>query len=453
MLDNNNTNSSTGIIDYGNYSKQLIREREELLAKYSNNQSRRTKTEVKPKPVQNERVVQQPIKKEQPKPKVEVKKTQPKVEVKPVVKEQPKKVVNKRPIKKRRRKNLKINSTAKGLFVFAVIGLSGFVLWQTYGKSFYNKLKADQKLKATIGTESESEVIETSEIISIEPESEMKEFTPAVEEELPEDAEVLSSELFGSYDFKSNITPETLKMANPPLSSNMGYLEIPGTGIEYLVVHPDPDNIDKVEGLRKQADVSEYDEMGFVNHYYLKHTTDNTVSDWGAIYVDARNEQLNQHTCELDDITRIYGHQMRDGSQFTALKRFKDPNYSKDHDMGVYYTDDGLCYKMDFIATYVISGEDDSVIPFNFNTVEEKQAYVDNAIIQAAKSGYSNTDYADIDEDSKLLALITCSYEQRNNRQVVLYKLTKCRIRDLDYTDQGYYDIAEYERLMNKKGR
>ena len=416
------------------------------------------KMEVKPqttKPVE-----QKPVKETKPvvKNNTEVKKQDPKVVVKKdekVVKnedakEAPKKEnkadkkglhkpvkAKKKFNKKKKEKKAKVKRARKvraGVIIFAIAGLIGTALLTGLPQKGYQLLEQKriernlEKKKMPTPMETLNNVQNNNdEQVSVIPQEEPQEYI-----------EYISGELIDSdYKFDEGITPEYLKSINPTLSANTAWIEIPGTKIDYQVVLPSTENIDKVPGLREAINKSGMDEETYMNNYYLKHTVAGTSSDWGTLYMDIDNEPLDQHTVLLDDVSAIYGHHMMDGSMFTGLDKYKKDktgSYYAEHPFGVIYTDDGMCYKMNYIGCVVVSGNDSNNIKVgNFNNIYEKQQFIDNFLAMAKEQGYYTAyDHIDVTEDTKFLETITCSYAHDNDRLVPLWQLEKCAIKDIN---------------------
>ena len=375
-----------------------------------------------------------------------------KTEVKTAKKEnaaKPVKVKKARKAKKEKankdRKNLKFAKNAAAVIATLVLG-GGFifasgVVQNAIEKHREEKFLSDQKVLSSSeslanrnthrGANVEVEGLDTEEVTE------------------PEDVEYISGELFeNGYNFNQDITPGYLKRVNPGLSTTTSYLEIPGTKINYEFVFPNTEYIDWFPGLREEINKSGYTDTEYMNMYYLHHSMDDMETEWGTLYQDIYTQPLNQHSDKLSDMSVIYGHHMKDKSMLTGLdnwKKDKDGIYGSEHPFGVIYTDDGLCYKLTFITSRVVSGNDAySIHAGDFNSVEEKQAFINEVIAQAQREGNFTLDSYDVDENTKFMSLVTCSYEEPNNRYVLIGVLEKAAIKDI-YID-GYEIGKEKER-------
>lgn len=74
------------------------------------------------------------------------------------------------------------------------------------------------------------------------------------------------------------------------------------------------------------------------NEYYLYHLPDGTNNSAGSIFVDYRNEGFsNRHVC-------IYGHNMKNGSMFSHVKKYRDQAYADEHRYVYVVTPDGATH-------------------------------------------------------------------------------------------------------------
>ncbi len=94
------------------------------------------------------------------------------------------------------------------------------------------------------------------------------------------------------------ISEEYLRGLNPDY---LFWLSIPGTSINYPVVRSTRPG------------------------YYLNHTFQKTVNSCGSLFVQAGITGLDKGN------TVIYGHNMKDGTMFSELKKYRDKDFFKDH--------------------------------------------------------------------------------------------------------------------------
>ncbi len=81
----------------------------------------------------------------------------------------------------------------------------------------------------------------------------------------------------------------------------VAWIQIPGIGVDYPVV------------------------QGEDNEYYLYHTFCREANKAGSIFLDCRNRADFTEPCVI-----IYGHNMKDGSMFSNLKKYQDNAFRKE---------------------------------------------------------------------------------------------------------------------------
>lgn len=337
---------------------------------------------------------------------------------------------------------------AGGLITAGVITYKSGVIQHSIIERNEKSAEFNHKMAENSKKEHKNYMPETSENIEIDIKEQQtsEEDVPFVDGPAPS-VEYISDELLQSgYNFK-DITPEYLKSINPELSKTTAWIEVPGTKINNVFVFPNVDAIDSKPGLIDDIEKSKYDKYEYFNNYYLKHDLAGNETEWGTLYQDVYSVPLNNHTSELADMNIIYGHHMQDGSMFTGLdkwKKDKDGSYNAEHPFGVIYTDDGLCYKLTFVTSMVINGDEDQLYAGNFADPSQKQAYINSIIEKAKKDGIFTLDEYNINEDTKFMSLVTCSYARKNDRYVLIGVLEKQAIRDIEL--DGYEIRKEKER-------
>lgn len=187
--------------------------------------------------------------------------------------------------------------------------------------------------------------------ISIQ-QKEKKEFEELLEIiELPEETTDPASTSMGTESVPNDITepevtePEVQTRNLAPLfeknSECIGWIYIEGTNVNYPVMHT-PDNPQK----------------------YLRKNFDGEYSQSGVPFLDAR--------CSADGGTAIiYGHNMKNGTQFSDLKKYLDTDFRNTHLTIEFQTEAGIHYYtvVDVIRTDIydeiynnISSEDNTLI-------------------------------------------------------------------------------------------
>ena len=96
-----------------------------------------------------------------------------------------------------------------------------------------------------------------------------------------------------------------------------------------------------LEGSRLNNPVLQTDN----NEFYLSHNYLDEKSRGGSIFIDFRNEALN------DRHTIFYGHVLRNGSMFGELAKYADQQYANEHPVFTYETND-VTYLLEVFAAY-----------------------------------------------------------------------------------------------------
>ena len=146
---------------------------------------------------------------------------------------------------------------------------------------------------------------------------------------------------------------------------------------------------------------------GLDNDYYLKRSFDRSYDDKGTVFMDYRNLGFgfSQHIL-------LYGHNMKDGSMFGTLKRYKDADYALENTIieieDLYGTRSFKIY-----ASYYAQADSQ----FITTTFED-----DNAFTNFIDGQLSLSDVAygiQPNKDDNILTLVTCTYEVDNGRYFV----------------------------------
>lgn len=181
--------------------------------------------------------------------------------------------------------------------------------------------------------------------------------------------------------------PELLKTDHLMMSVNPDYrawIQIDGTVINYPVV-------------REQGD-----------DYYVTHTFDGMENPSGSIFMDAN--------CRLFESgnTILYGHNMKDGSMFGALKSYLNSRFYQSHEWIQLYAD-GNPYQFRVFACVVAKDADSAAYTYDFSTMEEKL----NFITQMKKNSVVGSDYVPDGTDT-ILTLSTCYGSGGRDRLLLL---------------------------------
>ena len=121
------------------------------------------------------------------------------------------------------------------------------------------------------------------------------------------------------------------------------------------------------------------------NDYYLKRDINKNISKSGSIFLDYRNNGFS------DKNTVIYGHNMKNGTMFSQLKRIYNNELGTDIKIKIYTPEDNKVYKV--FSTYIIKPED-----------FKRDAELDE-LQKKSKIDFGVT----FEEDEKILTLFTCT--------------------------------------------
>lgn len=170
----------------------------------------------------------------------------------------------------------------------------------------------------------------------------------------------------------------------------VAWIYIPDTGVNYPVV------------------------QGEDNEYYLHHTFERKDNFSGAIFMDV--------TCQSDfssDNSILFGHNLKTGEMFGALKKLYDTNYNADADWkehpDIWVVTPELAMEYRIFAAREISVERDTdVYMVDFAQREDYQLWVQ----QQKEASLYETD-TDISTGEPMLTLSTCTSDSEDGRFVV----------------------------------
>lgn len=157
------------------------------------------------------------------------------------------------------------------------------------------------------------------------------------------------------------------------------------------------------------------------NNYYLKHTLDGKTDKHGTLFADCRNNLE-----ELDQNTIIYGHNMKDNTQFGMLNVYKTVNGYKNSPVITFntiYKD----YKWKVFAAFLINTkpEDDDGYVFDYTKTQfSSEKEFTEFYNEVMERSYFITD-TDVSYEDKILTMSTCSTLFDNSRLVVMARLVR----------------------------
>lgn len=168
-------------------------------------------------------------------------------------------------------------------------------------------------------------------------------------------------------------------------SDIVGWLYCPDTPINYPVVH------------------------GRDNDQYLHADLNGNYLVSGTIFADYRNGEIGEDANYI-----VYGHNMKNGTMFASLAKYKEQSYYDEHPVWYFLTPDGD-YRIELYAGIVVK-QDSDIYSSNFD---------ETAFDFFNKASSKSTFVSEIElaEDDMLITLSTCSYEYSGARYVVIGRL------------------------------
>lgn len=176
---------------------------------------------------------------------------------------------------------------------------------------------------------------------------------------------------------------QTLFSENPDLE---GWLTIEGTKVDYPVMWTPEDP-----------------------EYYSSKGFDKEKSKNGLLFMDEASDMS-----EFGGNIIIYGHNMKNGSMFADLLRYKDENYYKEHSL---IQLDTLYETRLYEIASVVADNDLEKLPYGFTNAADSEA---EEVIEAMKDNSIYDTGVDMGYGDDFLTLSTCDYSQENGRLVVM---------------------------------
>lgn len=186
---------------------------------------------------------------------------------------------------------------------------------------------------------------------------------------------------------------ESLKAEYPDIYA---WITIPGTQIDYPIVQHPTDN-----------------------SYYLNHTVDGRKKVEGAIFTE------NYNSTDFEDPnTVIYGHNMKNGSMFKGLHKYKDKQFFEENSEIVIYQE-GRVLRYKIFAAYVYDSRH-LMLSFDFDDVNIFRSYLNSVLTKKEMSSNIDTTVG-VTEEDKIITLSTCN---NNDSQRYLVQAVLLSIQD-----------------------
>lgn len=140
------------------------------------------------------------------------------------------------------------------------------------------------------------------------------------------------------------------------------------------------------------------------NYYYLYRAANGKRNLVGSIFMDYRNESIE------DPMVMIYGHMIKNGTMFASLHKFKDN--PSETGFTIYTREQDI--RTTCVLAARVSGET-YINPKDYKTFKQRKKFYNFL----KKHAVYDTDY-ELKEDDKIINFVTCTYEARNQRLIVL---------------------------------
>lgn len=194
----------------------------------------------------------------------------------------------------------------------------------------------------------------------------------------------LRSQAYGSSDTVPEKTSDyveppvdfvKLKKINPDIYA---WINIPGTVIDYPIVRNADDNA-----------------------YYLTHTVENKKSAYGAIYTEDYNDM------DFADFnTVIYGHNMKNGTMFGSLKKYRNKSFfDENREINVYMP--GRIMKYRIFAAH-ITDDRHILLSYDFKNESVRNEYISDIFSNKNMSSLFDEEVP-LTADDRIITLSTCT--------------------------------------------
>lgn len=158
----------------------------------------------------------------------------------------------------------------------------------------------------------------------------------------------------------------------------------------------------------EEPDISYPVVYGVDNEKYLTTTFEGNQNASGALFIDYQNERDM-----TDKNTFIYGHNMKNGSMFGRLRKYKDENFFKEHPYFNIYTPDGKKTKYEIFSVCIVEDA----------TETYRKQYADDAdyqnYIDYIRGLSLHGSDVKVDETSRIVTLSTCTNVTDTQRLVL----------------------------------
>lgn len=147
------------------------------------------------------------------------------------------------------------------------------------------------------------------------------------------------------------------------------------------------------------------------NDTYIHTSIDHEYMSAGCIFVEETNSDDYS-----DDMTIIYGHNMKNGSRFHDIRYYSDDDYYKEHQTVYIYTLDGNINIYEIFSAKVVDPDDACYT----TVINDYESY-----IKTAQSNAQMTSEIDTSNQVPLIMLSTCWSRTNTKRNIVFAYLSE----------------------------
>ena len=208
---------------------------------------------------------------------------------------------------------------------------------------------------------------------------EIRKITAAPETDAPEDETAETMSGVTVPDFAS------LAKINPDIA---GWLSLEGTVIDYPVV------------------------QGSDNEYYLNHLFTGEVNHAGCVFMDVDNAKDFSDPC-----TFLYAHNMRNGTMFAELEKYREQSYYEAHPVLILQSAQGERWRVELFAGILTAG-DGGYVQTAFESMEE---YLKYCAEMKERSTFQSE--VNVTAEDRILGMSTCRYDVSDGRYVLFGRL------------------------------
>lgn len=166
------------------------------------------------------------------------------------------------------------------------------------------------------------------------------------------------------------------------------------------------------------------------NTFYLDHDYDGRKNDSGTVFLDQANE-----IWPADEHMILYGHNMKNGTMLARIPNYKSISYAKANPI-LYF--DTLYETGTYVvlAALQLPSEEMLTERFNIRTFTFGEVSFDSFLYEVGKRAYYVTGVG-ANADDQLLSVITCSYNENDERFVLMAR----RLRESE-TEEDIYRMT-----------